>query len=101
MSGTSADGVEAALISAGDLRSRKAGVSLIAHKSFPFPKPLKGRILRLSEISASSGIPRIPRRSPSGRSTPQTTADLTVLHFALGERFAAAAVGVADVEPVV
>ena len=63
MSGTSADGVEAALISAGDLRSRKAGVSLIAHKSFPFPKPLKGRILRLSEISASSGIPRINSRS--------------------------------------
>ncbi len=96
MSGTSADGVEAALISAGDLRSRKAGVSLIAHKSFPFPKPLKGRILRLSEFSASSGIPRIPRRSPSGRSPPQTTAELTALHFALGERFAAAAIGVAE-----
>ena len=83
MSGTSADGVEASLISFS--RSRGAAVRLLAHKSFPFSKGLRERILRAAETPVSAGRP-IPG---------QSTADLTALHYDLGERFAAAAIGVA------
>lgn len=83
MSGTSADGVEASLISVS--RSRRAAVRLLAHRSFPFSKGLRERILRAAETPVFAGRP-IPG---------QSTADLTALHYDLGERFAAAAVGVA------
>ncbi|HJM43954.1 MAG: anhydro-N-acetylmuramic acid kinase [Nitrospinota bacterium] len=83
MSGTSADGVEASLISVS--RSRRAAVRLLAHRSFLFSKGLRERILRVSETPVVAGRPI----------TGQSTADLTALHYDLGERFAAAAVGVA------
>ncbi len=83
MSGTSVDGVEASLIFVS--RSRKTAVRLIAHKYFPFSEGLRERILRVSEAPG-----------PAGRPMPgQSTADLTALHYDLGERFAAAAIGVA------
>lgn len=82
MSGTSADGIDASLISV-VAEAGRAEVRLIAHRPFPFPPSLRARILRLSEVSPPPG-------GPAG----QSTADLAVLHYELGERFAAAAAGV-------
>ncbi|MFQ5913251.1 MAG: anhydro-N-acetylmuramic acid kinase [Nitrospinota bacterium] len=86
MSGTSADGVEASLICVDDPRSGRASVHLLAHRSLPFQKRLRGWILRSAETPDSA------LRVPPG----QSTAELTTLHYKLGERFAAAAIGVAE-----
>ena len=73
MSGTSADGVDAALIS---IVRRKAGihVEMVAFHSLPYPRSLQQRILSASV---------------SG-----TVADICHLNALLGEWFARAALGV-------
>ena len=88
MSGTSADGIEASLISISTNRSKKRlehRTKLIAHRSFPFSKGLRKRILMASEL------PGMERSLDQ-----QSTSALTLLHYDLGERFAAAAIGVAE-----
>ena len=88
MSGTSADGIEASLVSISKSRSKKIPayrVELIAHRSFPFTEGLRARILETSELPAAG-------RTSVG----QSTAALMSLHYDLGERFAAAAIGVAE-----
>ncbi len=88
MSGTSADGIEASMVSISKSRSKKFPayrIELIAHRSFPFSEGLRARILGASE-SPAAGRPRAG----------QSTAALTSLHYDLGERFAAAAIGVAE-----
>ena len=74
MSGTSADGVDAALV---DIRSGddRPTVRLLAFETFPYPTGLRERLL----ATASGG----------------STADVCHLNAYLGELFAEAAVGIA------
>lgn len=68
MSGTSADGISAAVI-----RTEGRRVRLLAHREFPYPKGLRGRIHR-----AARGEARTP--------------ELSALNWEIGRAFAAAAV---------
>ncbi|MBF6568438.1 MAG: anhydro-N-acetylmuramic acid kinase [Candidatus Binataceae bacterium] len=74
MSGTSHDGVSAACIEID--RQRRPPVKLIAFDSYPYPKPLRMRLLEAS----------------SGR--PVGALELSALNFELGTAFARAATGV-------
>ena len=78
MSGTSMDGITAALVNIRDLPGGdgKIKVELIAHETVPFPKELRERLMALSE---SGSIP-----------------ELCVMNFYLGELFADAALQVIE-----
>ena len=73
ISGTSADGVDAALCTIGT-GSGEAGLAVELHaaRTFPYPPPLRERVLRAVGLAAPG---------------------LAALHAALGESFAAAAIG--------
>jgi anhydro-N-acetylmuramic acid kinase len=75
MSGTSADGVDAALVDISE-RSGKIKVHLLAFLTRPYPRMLRNRLLFVSE--------------PGGGNT----AELTELNFRVGEVFAQAALDV-------
>jgi anhydro-N-acetylmuramic acid kinase len=73
MSGTSADGIEAALVKiSGALPKLKS--KLEGHASLPIPKPIRAAILRIAE------------------GTPVPTAEISQLNFRLGQLFADAAI---------
>jgi anhydro-N-acetylmuramic acid kinase len=79
MSGTSADGVDAALVDWGDTADARP-FRLIAQREEPFDAELQARIHRLA----------------AGRTAPgETLRELAVLDVLLGERFAAAAIALA------
>lgn len=69
MSGTSADGVTAALVSIGAGTAR-----VLRHRTYPYPAALKARVLSAADLSV---------------------AELSRLNFELGEAFAAAALKIA------
>ena len=69
MSGTSADGVTAALTTVSD-----AGVTVVRHRTYAYPPALKSRVLGAPDLSV---------------------AELSRLNFELGERFADAALKIA------
>lgn len=72
MSGTSADGIEAALVKISGAPPRLRS-KLMGHASFPIPKPTRAKILEIAEGT----------RVPAG--------EISQLNFLLGELFAAAA----------
>ena len=79
MSGTSADGIEAALVRIGGLPPKggappKLKSKLEGHASFPIPKPIRSKILEIAE-----GVP-LP------------AAEISQLNFRLGDLFAEAAI---------
>ena len=90
MSGTSADGVDAALISLRESKGKTGGprVRVHAHAIYPFPTSLRRQILAFSEFSPGS------KNSRSGLNA-QPAASILALHVALGERFADAATKIA------
>src|ERR1700757_4690327 len=73
MSGTSADGIEAALVRISgappNLKSK-----LLGHASLPIPKPIRSKILQIAE------------------GTPTPAAEISQLNFRLGQLFADAAI---------
>jgi anhydro-N-acetylmuramic acid kinase len=71
MSGTSADGVDVALVRIAD-RAERAKLDLLAHRAFPFPRPLREAILRAMNAQAIS------------------TAELAQLNWRLGLAYAEA-----------
>jgi anhydro-N-acetylmuramic acid kinase len=73
MSGTSADGIEAALVRVSGAPP-KLNSKLLGHVSLPIPKPIRAAILRIAE----------------GASVPAT--EISQLNFRLGELFADAAI---------
>jgi anhydro-N-acetylmuramic acid kinase len=73
MSGTSADGIEAALVRIGGA-SPKRNSKLLGHASLPIPKPIRAAILRVAE------------------GTPLPAGEISQLNFRLGELFAEAAI---------
>ncbi|MGB9031515.1 MAG: anhydro-N-acetylmuramic acid kinase, partial [Acidobacteriaceae bacterium] len=75
MSGTSADGIDVALVK---IASRNAAtrLTLLAHRAFPFPKPLRHAIL--AAMAGQSDIQAT------------TTADLAHLNWRLGLAYAEA-----------
>jgi anhydro-N-acetylmuramic acid kinase len=73
MSGTSADGIEAALVRISGA-SPKLKSKLEGHASLPIPKPIRARILQIAE------------------GTPVPAADISQLNFRLGHLFAEAAI---------
>ncbi len=86
MSGTSADGIDVALVK---IRSREAGpkLSLLAHRAFAFPKSLRQAIL-----AAMAGQ----------SNAPTTTAELARLNWRLGIAYAEAVratVNATDIQP--
>ena len=72
MSGTSADGIEAALVRISGAPP-KLSSKLLGHASLPIPKPIRAAILRIAE------------------GTPLPAAEISQLNFRLGEAFAEAA----------
>ena len=72
MSGTSADGIEAALVKISGAPPR-LNSKLVGHASFPMAKPIQAKILQIAEGT----------RVPAG--------DISQLNFRLGELFATAA----------
>jgi anhydro-N-acetylmuramic acid kinase len=81
MSGTSADGIDAALIEVGDAGDRPAPVHAIAHRATRFSDEVRSRILSL------------------GAGEPTTAAELARLHVALAELYAEAALDLAKAAP--
>jgi anhydro-N-acetylmuramic acid kinase len=73
MSGTSADGIEAALVRISGAPP-KLSSKLFGHASLPIPKPIRAAILRIAE------------------GTPLPAAEISQLNFRLGEVFANAAI---------
>jgi anhydro-N-acetylmuramic acid kinase len=73
MSGTSADGIEAALVRIGGAPP-KLNSKLEGHDSFPIPRPIRSKILQIAE------------------GTPLPAAEISQLNFRLGELFAEAAI---------
>ena len=73
MSGTSADGTEAALVRISGAPP-KLKSKLIGHASFPIPKPIRAKILQIAE------------------GTPIPAAEISQLNFRLGQLFADAAI---------
>ena len=89
MSGTSADGVDAALISLRESKGKTGSrVRVHAHAIYPFPASLRRQILTFSEFRPGS------KNSQSGLNA-QSAASILALHVALGERFADAATKIA------
>ena len=79
MSGTSADGIEAALVRIGGLPPKggappKLNSKLEGHHSLSIPKPIRSKILQIAE------------------GTPLPAAEISQLNFRLGELFAEAAI---------
>jgi anhydro-N-acetylmuramic acid kinase len=73
MSGTSADGIEAALVHISGAPP-KLNSKLLGHASLPIPKPIRAAILRIAE------------------GTPLPAAEISQLNFRLGQLFAEAAI---------
>jgi anhydro-N-acetylmuramic acid kinase len=73
MSGTSADGIEAALVRVNGAPP-KLNSKLLGHASLPIPKPIRTQILRIAE------------------GTPIPAAEISQLNFRLGQLFAEAAI---------
>lgn len=73
MSGTSADGIEAALVRISGAPP-KLKSKLVGHASFPIPKPVRQKILQIAE------------------GTPLPAAEISQLNFRLGNLFAEAAI---------
>src|ERR1700680_3667416 len=73
MSGTSADGIEAALVHISGAPP-KLNSKLLGHASLPTPKPIRAAILRIAE------------------GTPLPAAEISQLNFRLGQLFAEAAI---------
>ncbi len=85
MSGTSADGVDTALV---EIISRGRRCRLIAFEIFPYPKSLQNDLIALASGTPTS----VTSASP----TPRTVADLCHLNFLLGELFSEAAIKIAQ-----
>ncbi|HXC47086.1 MAG TPA: anhydro-N-acetylmuramic acid kinase [Candidatus Sulfotelmatobacter sp.] len=73
MSGTSADGIEAALVRISGAPP-KLNSKLLGHHSLPIPRPIRAQILRIAE------------------GTPLPAAEISQLNFRLGQLFAEAAI---------
>ena len=73
MSGTSADGIDAALIEVDSGADRPASVIAVAHRALRFPEDVRSRILAL------------------GAGEPTSAADIARLHVTLGDMYADAA----------